>query len=494
MSVEQKHKDRLSALDAMFFAMEQSNTPMHAGALLIFEGATLSHSQLITHVESRLHMTPRLRQKLAFPPYETGRPIWVDDANFNIETHIRQVELAHPGSEKQLHDLTARISSQKLDRAKPLWEIWLIQGLSSGRFALLCKIHHSLADGIASISISTVLFDLVPVPRPTRPHDHRWTPHPEPTKAEMAKESMRDHLVQLASVLNSLANAIKHPKVAIRSAVKKAEGLGEVIRAFYLEPAPDTFLNVDTGPDRHLEWARFELNQFKQIKDAVGCTVNDVALTVVAGALAKFFRHRGHQTDGLKLRGLVPVSIRAETEHGQLGNRIAGMRGPLPLYFEDPLQLLQYVREAMADIKESKQALGAEVMARISDFLPPSLLSLLSNIYFSTRLFNLLVTNIPGPQFPLYVNERRVSDFLPIPFLAKHHALAILILSYNEGIYFSFLADPGVLPDLHILREDAEQAFAELYEAATGEAAPSFDGDGDKKTPKTGTGDNPAST
>ena len=492
MSKESRHNDRLGAFDAMFLACEAANTHMQMGALLIFEGPSPKYSLLTEQIGSRLHLIPRLRQKLAFPPLGTGRPIWVDDTNFDLGNHVHQTELSETGSEKQLHSLTERIFSRPLDRIKPLWEIWLIQGLSENRFALVNKAHHVIGDGLAGVDILSLLFDAEPAPKPTKQPDQQWMPQPAPSKTDMAIDAVREQMQQLFSVLRSLIGAAKHPMQSIRHTGEALAGLGEVARHFFLDPAPDTFLNVDPGPNRRLEWAQFELDQFKQVKNAVGGTVNDVVLSVIAGALAKFFRYKGQQTEGLELKGLVPVSIRAEDERGQLGNRLAGMRGRLPLFIEDPLERLRYVSETMDTAKESRQALGAEVMSGINEFMPPVLLPQTSRINFSTRLFNLLVTNIPGPQFPLYVLGHRLLDFLPITFLSRRNSLAIVILSYDGSINFGLLADHDAFPDLQVLREDTEQAFAELYEAATGETVPSLDADDDKKTPQAGSSENPA--
>ncbi len=465
MSQEPKHKDRLSAIDASFLMNEHSNTHMHVGAVLIFEGPPPKYSDFVGGIGRRLHQVPRFRQKLGFPPLEAGRPIWIDDPNFNLEYHVRHAALPNPGSEQQLRDLTSRIFSQQLDRTKPLWEVWFIQGLSKNRFALISKTHHALVDGISGVDLSTVLLDLEHVPGEAEPPDQQWIAHPEPTEAEMVIDGIRERLRQPLNVARSLVRAVEHPRPAARRMTEAVEGVGEVAWAM-LNPAPETFLNVDIGPHRRLEWCRFKLDKFKDIKNAQAGTVNDVLLAVVSGALTKFFRRRGRRTEGLELRGLVPVSIRTEDEHGTLGNRIAAVRGPLPLFADEPLQRLKYVHEAMDGVKDSKQALGAEVISGMNDFMPPTLLSQASRINFSTRLFNLIVTNVPGPQFPLYLQGRQLLDVFPVAFLPERHALAIAIFSYNGELNVGFLADYDVLPDAQRLVTDMQDSFDELYEAA----------------------------
>lgn len=459
-----KHKDRLSAVDASFLAQEGPSSHMHVGGVLIFEGPPPKYHELLEQINSRLHLVPRFRQKLAFPPYETGRPIWVDDPNFNLEYHVRHTALPEHGPEEQLKQLTGRIFSQQLDRTKPLWEVWLVQGLDQSQFALVSKTHHAMVDGISGVDLTAVLFDPDPVPKPIKGPEQQWVPHPEPTGAEMAIDGIRDRLKQPLAAAQRLINAVEHPRPALKRASESAEALAEVIWAL-LNPAPDTPLNVEIGPHRRYHWIRCELEQFKQIKNAVGGTVNDAVLAVVAGALARFFRRRGQRTEGLELRGLVPVSIRSEDEHGELGNRIAAMRGPLPLYADDPLQRLLIVHRAMDGLKESKQALGAEVIAGMNDFMPPTILSQASRLQFSTRLFNLIVTNVPGPQFPIYMLGRELRDLFPVAFLPKNHALAVAIMSYNGRMGFGFLADYDALPDAERLRKDTEDSLAEMLEA-----------------------------
>ncbi len=465
MSQELKHKDRLSSIDASFLMNEHSNTHMHVGGVLIFEGPPPKYSDFVEGIEHRLHQVPRFRQKLGFPPLEAGRPIWIDDPNFNLEYHVRHAALPSPGSEQQLKELTSRIFSQQLDRTKPLWEIWFIQGLSKNRFALISKTHHALVDGISGVDLSTVILDLEHVPREVELPDEQWVAHPEPTDAEMVMDGIRERFRQPLNAARSLVRAVEHPKPAVRRVTEAVEGIGEVAWAM-LNPAPETFLNVEIGPHRRLEWCRFKLDGFKEIKNAQAGTVNDVLLTVVSGALTKFFRRRGRRTEGLELSGLVPVSIRTEDEHGTLGNRIAAVRGPLPLYADEPLQRLKYVHEAMDGVKDSKQALGAEVISGMNDFMPPTLLSQASRINFSTRLFNLIVTNVPGPQFPLYMQGRQLLDVFPVAFLPERHALAIAIFSYNGELNVGLLADYDVLPDAYKLVTDMQDSFNELYDAA----------------------------
>jgi WS/DGAT/MGAT family acyltransferase len=457
-----QHKDRLTAVDASFLAQEGRSSHMHVGSVLVFEGPAPDYDDVLEGIESRLHMVPRYRQKLAFPPFQTGRPVWVDDPSFNLEYHIRHTALPSPGEMGQLRDLAGRIYSQRLDRSKPLWETWLVQGLSDGRFALITKTHHSMIDGISGVDLASVLFDVTPVPREVEPEP--WTPSPEPTTAELVGDGVKDFVKAPLGAAGRALGAVQRPGRAVREVREAAEGLGEVAWA-NLNPAPQTPLNVPIGPHRRIRWVGAPLQDFKRVKNELGGTVNDVVLAVVAGALRRWLHSRGVRTEGLELRALVPVSIRAEDDDS-LGNRIAAMRGPLPVYVDDPVERLRIVSEAMTGLKESKQALGAEVIAGLTGFAPPTILAQASRLNFSTRLFNVIVTNVPGPQFPLYMHGRELEELVPLAFLPEDHALAIAIMSYHGTACFGLLADYDAMPDLDHVARALEESLAELLTAA----------------------------
>jgi diacylglycerol O-acyltransferase len=457
---KQGHKDRLSAIDASFLHQEKQASHMHVGALVIFDGPPPSHDEFAAHIESRLPLVPRYRQRLAFPRFEMGRPFWVDDPSFNLDYHVRHTALPRPGTDEELRQLVGRIFSQRLDRSKPLWEVWLVHGFEGGRFALISKTHHALVDGVSGVDIATVLFDLQPVPQEVEPAD-AWTPAPVPSDLDLVAEGVKGLVRTPVSLAGRALGALQRPGRSLEQAREAAEGIGEVVWAG-LNPAPDVPLNVPIGPHRRVRWVQSRLADFKEIKDALGGTVNDVVLAVVAGALGRWLRTRGVRTEGVELRALVPVSIRTADESGTLGNRIAAMRGPLPVYVDDPVERLRQVQEAMGNLKQSKQALGAEVIAGLTDFAPPTLLAQASRLNFSTRLFNLIVTNVPGPQFPLYLLGREMEEIVPIAFLPENHALAIAIMSYNGKVDFGLLGDYDAMPDLEDVGRMLEDALEEL--------------------------------
>ena len=388
----------------------------------------------------------------------------MDDPSFNLAYHVRHSALPAPGSEEQLRNIAGRLFSQALDRSKPLWEIWLVQGLERNRFALITKTHHALVDGISGVDIATVLFDVKPVPERIEP-DREWVPRPTPSPQELAARGLVGAAETPFKLARRAIRAALDPVRTTERVVEAGEGLAEV--AWNLaNPAPELPLNTEIGSHRRFAWTRAELDDFKKIKNILGGTVNDVVLTVVSGALRSWLRSRGVKLAGLELRALVPVSIRTGDEHGQLGNRLAAMRGPLPVYIEDPVKRLEVVRRSMDGLKESKQALGAEVISRFNDFAPPTLLAQASRLNFSTRLFNLIVTNVPGPQIPLYVLGRELQDVFPVAFLPENHALAIAIISYNGGMDVGLLGDYDAMEDIETLASGISESLADLLAAA----------------------------
>jgi diacylglycerol O-acyltransferase / wax synthase len=463
------HLERLTAVDASFLTNETSASHMHIGGILIFEGPPPKYVDLVEHVRGKLDKVPRFRQRLVTPPLEAGRPLWADDVNFNLTYHLRHTALPEPGGEEELKRLAGRVFSQQLDRSKPLWEMWLVQGLERDRFALLTKTHHAAVDGIAGVDIGTVLFDLEPIPEPA-PGKDGWKPEREPTTAELIARGATDAAAAPVKLAERAVQAVRNPEAAARRLVEALEGVGEVVGAF-ADPAPDVPLNQPIGPHRRFAWARSDLANFKRIKDTFGGTVNDVVLAVVTGALREWLHSRGIRTEGLELRALVPVSIRTEDERGEPGNRIAAMRGPLPVYVEDPVRRLRVVSEQMEGLKRSKQALGAEVISRFNDFAPPTLLAQASRINFSTRLFNMIVTNVPGPQIPLYVLGRELEEVFPVAFLPENHALAVAIMSYNGRICFGLLGDYDSMDDIEEFSLGLIRSLRELEEAASAATA-----------------------
>jgi len=471
--VSQQHLDRLTSTDAGFLHQESATAHMHIGGVLLFEGPAPPFEDMLDHVRERLHLLPRYRQKLAIPPGGSGRPLWVDDPNFNLEYHVRHAALPAPGSESQLLDMAARIASRPLDRTKPLWEFWLIEGIEPApgqtceRFAMISKNHHALVDGVAGIDLGTVLLDFTPSPQPLDTSElDPWQPQPEPSAAQLLLASARDGAGAVTGLATRTLEAVTQPGRSVGMLRDAAEGVGEILWEL-LNPAPETPLNVPIGPHRRFRVVRQQLSDYKAVKDSLGGTVNDVVLTVVAGALGQWLRSRGISTDGLEMRALVPVSVRAPDDHGTMGNRLVAMRGPLPVYIQDPVARLAVVSRAMDDLKRSKQAVGAATLVAVNDIAPPAVLAQASRLQFSTRLFNLLVTNIPGPQVPLYILGHQLQDLFPLAFLPQGHALAVAIMSYNGQVGYGLLGDFDALPDIDVIAAGIDESLMQLL-AATG--------------------------
>ncbi len=440
--------------------MERAGAHMHVASTILFDGEAPSHEEFRDHIESRLHLVPRFRQKLRFVPFDQGRPVWVDDPFLNLDYHVRRTALPAPGSEEQLRNLAARIFSQQLDRTKPLWELWLVEGLEDDRFAVVGKSHHALVDGISGVDITTVLFDLEedPIEPPVRPP--KWAPRPEPTDFDLFKDALRERATSPREIVRGARAALRGPRQVLRGLIDTSKMLGVAASA------PSTPFNVEIGPHRRLAFVRGDLGDFKRIKNAHGGTVNDVVLSVVAGALGNYLRARGYDTEELRMRAMVPVSVRADEERGALGNRISAMMAPLPVFSQDPVERLHLVSETMGDLKGSGQAVGAELLTKLADFAPTTIASQAARLQPAQRFFNLVVTNVPGPQFPLYLMGRRMSSIFPLVPLARHQALCIGIMSYDGRIDFGLVGDYDAMADLDSFGLDLEAAIAEAVATA----------------------------
>jgi diacylglycerol O-acyltransferase / wax synthase len=464
----QRHMDRLTSFDTSFLANEKSNGHMAIGALLVCEGSPPSEDDFLAHIRSRVHLLPRLRQRLLYPPLGLGTPFWVDYPDFDIHRHLRRVALPAPGTEAQFQAVVGELLAPPLERSKPLWELILVEGFEDDRFAVVYKTHHAMADGISAVDIGMLLFDVEPKPEPVR-EEEPWTPARPPSRRALAGRAGAGVAATLRRLVGWLRRALREPERARKRAADGLAGVWEVTWNL-ARPAPRVPFNTEIGPGRSFCWASFDLPDFKHVKNALGGTVNDVTLAVVAGALRRWLLERDFAVDGLELKALVPVSIRTENEHGELGNKLTAMRGPLPVGIEDPVERLHAVSAAMDALKASKQPFGAEAIWGLNDwfrdFAPPILLTPTAAINFSTRLFNLLVTNFPGPQVPFYVLGRELTGVYPIGFLAHRHALAIAILSYNGRVGFGLLADPDTLPDAERIAGHLAASVEELRGAA----------------------------
>jgi diacylglycerol O-acyltransferase len=458
--------DRLTGLDSSFLHLERDGTQMHVASTTLFEGPAPPYVEFREHLGSRLHLVPRFRQKIRFVPFGQGRPVWVDDPHLNLAYHVRHTSLPEPGSEQQLRTLAARIFSQQLDRSKPLWEIWLIEGLKGGRFAVVGKTHHAMVDGVSGVDITTVLYDAEKEPDETPVPPEGWTPRPEPNDAELLAEALVERAIYPREIARGLRWVVRGPRRALRKAADAAIAAGSF--AWTGIAAPQSPFNFDIGTHRRFAWVRASLGDIKQVKNELGGTVNDVILTAVAGGLGRYMRSRGHSTDGLELRAMVPVSVRTAEQQGALGNQVTAMMASLPIWCEDPKRRMEIVRQSMGDLKKSKQAVGASLLTQLADFAPPTIAGQAARLQSRQRFFNLVVTNIPGPQFPLYLMGRRMERVFPMVPLAKNQGVCIGIMSYDGQVNFGLIGDYDGMPDLDDLARDLEDSIAELIEAAGG--------------------------
>ncbi len=457
--------DRLTGLDSSFLHLERDSAHMHVAGCMVFKGTAPEYEELVEEIGARLHLVPRYRQRLAFVPLNQGRPVWVDDPHFNITYHVRHTALPRPGGSEELKRLAGRVFSQALDRRRPLWELWLVEGLEDDRFAVLSKTHHALVDGISGVDIATILFDTSPDPMPVAPPEQEWVPRPLPSDAQLLADALLERATVPTEIVRGVRAAFRGPRRVAQRMGGALVGVGAMAWTG-LHAAPSSPFNVHIGPHRRFTWVRGDLAQFKAIKNSLGGTVNDVVLATVTGGLGRFMRLHGYDTEDVVLKAMVPVSVRANVERGALGNRVAAMWAPLPVGILDPVQRLLEISHAMEDLKDSGQAVGAQVLTGLSGFAPPTILDQAARLQARQRLFNLVVTNVPGPQMPLYMLGRELDALFPMVPLTENTALGIAIMSYNGQLNFGLLADYDGLADVEALAEEIRLSIEELAGAA----------------------------
>ena len=464
------HYERLTQLDHSFLIYEGPNSPMHVGATQIFEAAPLRRptggldlERIEEYVLSRMHRLPRYRQRLAATPLEK-HPIWIDDPRFNLRYHLRHTRLPRPGDERLLKRTVGRIVSQHLDRGKPLWEMWLIEGVEGDRVAVVSKIHHCMVDGISGVDLLSVLL----TPEPTEKVDppHPWLPRPAPGAAQLARDEVERALrlpLSAASALLRLARDDDHARERL------AERLGALRRqgASSLGGATPTPLNQPVGPYRRVDWLAMDLGRLRRLAKKLGGTVNDVVLAVAAGGVRRFLRRsRQEDVDGIDFRVMAPVSTRDAAERGKLGNRVSAWIVQLPVGERDPLRRFERVREATRELKESKAALAADTLSQVTEWTGSTLLSLGTRLVNVSVPFNMVVTNVPGPRHALHLLGSRMLEVHPIVPLMGNLASGIALMSYRDTLSWGFTADWDLVPDLHELVLAVEHAFGRLCEAA----------------------------
>jgi WS/DGAT/MGAT family acyltransferase len=463
------HSERFTALDLSFLRFEDQDRAvhMHVGAVALFEPGPLVTDEggidierIRRGIESTLACSPRFRQRLARVPV-LDVPVWVDDDRFNLRYHVRHTALPRPGSLRQLKRLAARVFSQRLDRSKPLWEFWFAEGLEDGRFALIAKAHHALVDGIAGFDLLARIlrFD----PDPTVEPPPRWIPRPSPRAAQrLFDEAARRARLPL-ELAGAGLRALRSPRASGRQLLDAASALGEAVTA-NLKPVSLTPLNVAIGPYRRFDWTRFDLQDVKDVKQQLGGTVNDVVLCCVAGAVGRFLARRGERIGGLEFRVMVPMSVRRPEQRKTEGNRVVSLVAPLPIDETDTVARLVRIRETTRRLKDSRQAWGVELFEEIADRIHPDLFVAVTRRTVR-RAYNLVVTNVPGPQAPAFLYGARMQEIYPLVPLWMDQALGIALFSYDGKLCWGLNADWDALPDLHDFAGFLDEEFETLRKA-----------------------------
>jgi WS/DGAT/MGAT family acyltransferase len=461
--------ERLSALDVSFLYLESPTTAMHVGSVARFApppDQPFDYEALCALVSRRIGLVPRYRQKVRWVPGRLANPVWVDDEDFDISYHVRRSALPKPGSDDQLRALVGRLQARQLDRNRPLWEMYLVEGLADGRFAIITKTHHAMVDGISAVDLGTLILDLEPTPRETP--DEPWIPRQEPSRLGLVAGAVTDTLRRPTEVLDTVRSGIGDARTTAGRALEAVAGVAAVARTS-LRSAPESPLNAEIGEQRRFGMAATSLDDYKRIRKTHGGTINDVVLAVVSGALRTWLLTRGESVvPSTTVRAMVPVSVRADADGGALGNRVSSYFVDLPVGEPSAVMRLHQVSYAMKGHKESGQAVGAEALVRLTGFAPPTIHSAAARLAsgLARRLFNVVVTNVPGPQFPLYAAGARLVDCYPVVPLAKGQAVTIGLTSYNGGVYYGMNSDRDAMPDVDVLAGCIEESLAELMSTA----------------------------
>jgi diacylglycerol O-acyltransferase / wax synthase len=460
--------ERLGPQDASFLYLEKTAVHQHVGGVAILDpstapGGKLTYPDLVRVISSRLHLAPRFRQKVLFPPLAAARPVWVDDAEFDISFHMRRAALPSPGGRKELIEYIQRVISRPLDRTKPLWELYLIESMEDGLVSILTKVHHAMVDGLAAIDLASAVYDFAPEPQVLTPPP--WEAEPEPSRLDLLVDALSEQVTHPARAMADLAQrTLETPARVARQAGDIVGGLLDVLGAGVLAP-PGPF-NRKVGPNRRFAMVEAPVQTFKEIKRALGATVNDVVLAAVAGGLYRFLRSRKEPTRDRVLRAMVPVSVRSKDERSAMGNRVSSIFVDLPVGPMGGKKRLALIRERTKHLKESNYAVGAEFLMNIGAWAPPTIHAMAARLAARTRVINLVVSNVPGPQVPMYIAGAKLLAQYPVMPIADSMGLSIATTSLAGTMAFGFTADWDTLPDIELLARAVEESLMELQKAA----------------------------
>jgi diacylglycerol O-acyltransferase len=454
----------MSPLDATFLYVEDGVTHMHIASCAVFEGPAPDYEHVVATIAGKLAKVPRYRQVVRFVPLQLGRPVWVDDPHFRLEYHVRHTALPPPGGDEELRALVGRLMSQELDRHRPLWETWMIEGMERGRWGLITKIHHCMADGVAGTDLLAVILDREPDPPP--PEADVWEPAAEPSDLDL----VTDAVVALArnpyEQMRALRRATRAPRRSLAQLQQMAAGMRSY--AGRLVPTPTNSLVGAIGPHRRWTWVAADLADVKTIRTAFGVTINDVIVSVVTSGLRDLLVARGEPVDELVVRSLIPVSIRSEDARNTYDNRVSAMFADLPVAVDDPLERLTAVHEQMEMLKGSHQTDAGIGLTALGEFAPSAAVAFAERSVtqilrrMPQHSINTVVTNVPGPQYPLYLAGREMLQYLPFVPIAHGVRVGVAIVSYNGGLFFGITGDYDTTPDIDVVAHGISDSMAEL--------------------------------
>jgi WS/DGAT/MGAT family acyltransferase len=448
----------MSAIDSSFLHVENATTPMHIGGVSVFEGPAPSFDDLRVMVAGKLVLVPRYRQRIRSVPLAAGSPAWIDDRHFSLDYHLRHTAIPPPGSEEQLRQMAARVFSQQLDRNKPLWELWVVEGLSSGRWALLSKVHHCMVDGVAATDLMSVMFS----DTTACAAGGDWSAEDDPSSLEVLIRALA-RMASPGGQLQMLRRALGAPVSTLRAAVEVAKATAAAGPS--MRPVAASSLTGPIGPHRRWSWADASLADVKSIRAAFGGTVNDVVLALITNGFRQLLDSRGESiTKDRVVRTMVPVSVRRPGERGVYNNRVSAVFAGLPVGLSDPVERLERIRTEMDGVKQSKQAVAGDVLTSLSGFAPPLLLALGSRlITLSPRLnMHTATTNVPGPQQPVQTLGRRMIASYPFVPVVGSIRIVVAIFSYDGGLYFGVTGDYDGAPDVDVLTDGIRSGMEEL--------------------------------
>jgi diacylglycerol O-acyltransferase / wax synthase len=459
--------DRMSPLDATFLHVEDGIVHNHIASCSVLEGPAPAYEDVVAAIARKLPLIPRYRQKVRFVPLQLGRPVWVDDPHFRLEYHVRHTALPPPGSEGDLRNLMGRLMSQELDRHRPLWETWMVENLEGDRWALISKVHHCLVDGVAGTDLMAVVLDAEPEPAAAVPDT--WEPRPEPSDLRLAAEAVRDLATSPFEQARAVRRALRTPRQVVQKVRDVAAGLGSY--AEHLRNV-ETSLSGSIGPHRRWAWASATLDDVRVVRKSLGGTVNDVVLTAVTAGFRDLLQARGEDVRGLALHTLVPVSMRLEDQRGELNNLVSAIFADLPVGIDDPLERLESIRAQMDGLKGSHQIDAGDAVTTLAEYAPSVLVALAERATgpvlrrLPQHRINTVTTNVPGPQYPLYLCGRLMTDYLPYVPVSYGVRVGVAILSYDGKLAFGVTGDYDTAPDIDVLAHGIEDAMRELVKLA----------------------------